>query len=138
MKVKFVFFVLVIVILISGGYWFSLEKKTNSQPVPVLPSPFLVSSPSGGFRQFLKRRFPFPGSFYTPPDTEVVEGVIAESEIGKLVLTSDGQNFTFFLDDESLFYFPEGGKGATVGVGFKVYYKERDGKLYIVYGIELK
>jgi hypothetical protein len=77
------------------------------------------------------------------PGVEVMEGSIlsfepSEIEESRLIISSNEGAMTFtFNDAESTFFLPEG-TNLEAGSKLKIYYREKNGKLYVVLAVGLK
>ncbi|MBM4401716.1 MAG: hypothetical protein FJ044_00530 [Candidatus Cloacimonetes bacterium] len=82
-------------------------------------------------------REPLPGSHYFPSDEEIVEGIVTHSETEYMTLDVNGQLLNFYSQIGSFLAAPDEDEeeiGPLVGKKMRVYYKERDGKFYLVFG----
>ena len=131
-KVSLVGLVLAILVWVGVGIYY-LTTKSPEAPSSIGTLPIPTPTPATSAISF---QFPgIPKISDTPPDTKAVEGLITKTEPGGFDLKSGGQTYTFFLDQNSRFIFPEESEGVVVGEGMKVYYKEKDDKLYVINGI---
>lgn len=73
-----------------------------------------------------------------PLDVPSVVGIITETTKGQFIIQADKKDYAFFLDNNSQLFFPEESEGVVIGERMKIYYKEKDGQLYVVEGIGLK